>query len=351
MIERSELTLGDKPEMTRPPVGGRRILVVPPGGCYRDLADAVERISIENGVRLVRVATEIDVATACNTDLEATILVFEDAYLALNLDWDCAVFALPSPDDALSGAVWRFGIEPNSAISWVARWRCSALELRQGRRDANILILRPQNATYTPMEAVARHFGLQAPKSVLEDMSVPLRDWVSHWSANTREPASQVLDLNAPDRVKAVLPILSAYDLDLYHRDIEFDWPYSVFYCPDFEADLPRPTIDLTGRVRALYYGPYLYLPPGEWRVSARVSLAGLTSATHFRLEIDTGGAQVYSDVSLIADGRYDIYFNLEIDRTQVVDFRLWLLRPCFSGLLTFHRLYVQRVIDIPPES
>jgi hypothetical protein len=63
-------------------------------------------------------------------------------------------------------------------------------------------------------------------------------------------------------------------------------WPVEAFFSGD-KPDTPASLVaELTGAARILYYGPYLYLPPGSWRVRMTVGFSAEARSMPFSVEV-----------------------------------------------------------------
>lgn len=61
-------------------------------------------------------------------------------------------------------------------------------------------------------------------------------------------------------------------------------WPTRTFMLGDKPNEPAPPVADITGGARVIYYGPYFYLPPGEWRVRLVLAFSAETKGVPFSL-------------------------------------------------------------------
>lgn len=107
--------------------------------------------------------------------------------------------------------------------------------------------------------ALVEHFaGPEDENLSLEDV---LARHVGHYAR-----LDQLKDLVAADDAATVRQVLSP----LVHGAISPDigpiaWPTRTFMLGDKPDEPATPVADLTGGARIIYYGPYFFLPPGEW--------------------------------------------------------------------------------------
>jgi hypothetical protein len=111
------------------------------------------------------------------------------------------------------------------------------------------------------LRALKQRLTEQGTATSLEDM---LSRSVSGWTPQT-EIASHLTPEQAATVSQALAPLVHfAFD----DRPPSVVWPPRIFLSADM-PDQPLPVVlELTGGARTLFYGPYLYLPPGYYRVS-----------------------------------------------------------------------------------
>lgn len=107
--------------------------------------------------------------------------------------------------------------------------------------------------------------------------------------------------------------------------------------------------IDATGRARCLLLGPFISLPAGNWTLRMVMAFSPELTGTPFTLDVTgngQGGAKELGRVSFEATvGRYvaQITFNHR-DPSRPLEFRLFVDKPTFEGLVSLGYAELQRV-------
>ena len=116
--------------------------------------------------------------------------------------------------------------------------------------------------------------------------------------------------------------------------------------------DQPCPeVIDVTGRMRALVFGPMVVVPAGRWRLTVRVALSEDASRHGYILQFIHGEQLAELRFKPCGAGTY----TLEVDNGFALDamaaLRFWLADPAFHGELLFLGAEVERLADEPSAS
>lgn len=126
--------------------------------------------------------------------------------------------------------------------------------------------------------ALVEHFaGPEGENLSLEEV---LARHVDHYAR-----LDQLKDIVATDEAAAVRQVLSP----LVHGAVSSEvgpiaWPTRTFMLGDKPNEAATPVVDLTGGARVIYYGPYLFLPPGEWQARLVVAFSAEAKGIPFRL-------------------------------------------------------------------
>lgn len=126
--------------------------------------------------------------------------------------------------------------------------------------------------------ALVEHFaGPEGENLSLEEV---LARHVDHYAR-----LDHLKDLVAADEAAAVRQVLSP----LVHGAVSPDvgpvaWPTRTFMLGDRPNEPAPPVVDLTGGARVIYYGPYFFLPPGEWQARLVVAFSAEAKGVPFRL-------------------------------------------------------------------
>ena len=130
--------------------------------------------------------------------------------------------------------------------------------------------------------------------SQLEDMLAknvpewaPLEDQSSYFSADEAALVAQVL-----------APIVH-FAFEIHPPSVV--WSQKLFYLGDKPNEPPAVITDITGGARNLFYGPYLYLPPGRYRGSFVVGLSKDTRNMPFVLKVVQSAGQ-----SILAEAHWN---------------------------------------------
>lgn len=128
------------------------------------------------------------------------------------------------------------------------------------------------------------------------------------------------------------------------------DWRPCWFAYPDgFEGSVDSPVIDMTGRMRAMIYGPYIRLPAGRWRVD--VSFTVDPEKAHAPLLFEWGAGADFCRI--MTEIRFPGAYTVSLDRVwtepDAAQLRMWTAHPVFEGRFGFQGCRVTRVaLDDP---
>lgn len=143
---------------------------------------------------------------------------------------------------------------------------------------------------------------------------------------------------------------LSMFDQLPVEAGAESDWsPYWFAYASGETPSAASPWMDLTGRMRAVVYGPYICLPAGRWRVDVRVAVD--PERAHVPLLFEWGAGSDYCRV--MAEVHHAGTYSLSLDRiwteAGAAQLRIWNAHPVFQGRMIFEHCRVVRVADDDP--
>jgi hypothetical protein len=193
-------------------------------------------------------------------------------------------------------------------------------------------------------EAIARHFGLALNP-------VDIAKIVDDLMSTSHGPDGQSPDAaSSPDRLTernravvdgAVAPYLEHFLGDPLGR---ITWVRELFL-----ADGHRPAVrpvDVTGRVRALIYGPYIRLPLGTWM--AEVVLGFSEEATHVTFVVDVLSAGSQLCVTSLRPPHQGVYsvnlsFVINEQTDHPVEFRVVNERAAFDGKVALSHVLLSR--------
>ena len=124
-------------------------------------------------------------------------------------------------------------------------------------------------------------------------------------------------------------------------------WREPLFHYDQKLADRPNPAvIETSGRARALVWGPYIHLPAGVWRVTARFSVENGAEAHQFRAEWGTPEPTLYSSHAFRPgrEGIFEIVIEYKWLDVAPAEFRMIQTEGSLGGTFTFMGLQLERV-------
>lgn len=127
------------------------------------------------------------------------------------------------------------------------------------------------------------------------------------------------------------------------------NWAPHWFTYSDPEAADRSPWLDLTGRMRALIYGPNISLPTGRWRIDVRFAVDPEGGHAPLLFEWGTGNDYCRIMTDIEHRGAYGIALDRVWTEPGAAQLRIWTAHPVFEGLLNFESCRVTRVADDDP--
>jgi hypothetical protein len=122
------------------------------------------------------------------------------------------------------------------------------------------------------------------------------------------------------------------------------EWPRDVFdYTLKSELLGGGPEIELTGRGRILVHGPYIDLPAGHWRVTARFTVFPEDIA-YLVFEWGVLGAQTVHSVEVNKEGAYELVMDHVLVERGPMELRVWAARGHFMGRMAMGDCTVERL-------
>jgi hypothetical protein len=254
------------------------------------------------------------------------------------------IVSLSDPRSIVWELVSRHGLDLTDATRRVGA-SCAAIMSCLGRPQALVLNAGPdwqQPAATT--EAIARHFGLAVHPV---DIATIVDDTIT--SGDVPDIASLVGvsstdQLNDRDRVivdGAVGPYLKYF---LGEPSAQIIWVRELFL-----ADGHRPAlqpVDVTGRVRALIYGPYIRLPHGNWSAEVVLGFSEAARDVTFVVDVLSAGSQLcVTSLRPPREGVYSINLGFVINEQSdhPVEFRVVNERAAFDGKVALSHVRLSR--------
>jgi len=198
---------------------------------------------------------------------------------------------------------------------------------------------------------LAQHLSLAPPASLSDEIimaashglgrNAPLEAVLEARRDHYLSPASDIaaitLDPAVLTAAEVISPLLAMARNDTGRPVV---WPTAVFTFKD-RPDMPPPrTADIAGPARDLYYGPYFYLPPGQYRVEANLGFSDEIKDVPFVLELHGAAWLARARIEQRRAGDYRGYFNFNhTDPTAALEIRLRNERRVSSGRLSLIEL------------
>jgi hypothetical protein len=113
-------------------------------------------------------------------------------------------------------------------------------------------------------------------------------------------------------------------------------------------------TVDITGRVRALIYGPYIKLPPGRWSAEMVLGFSQEAMDMNFVIDVLIGGSQVAAtNIRPAYEGIISVtlHFVIEEGNDHGVEFRVVNERAAFEGRIAIGHTLLTPQIEVSGES
>lgn len=150
-------------------------------------------------------------------------------------------------------------------------------------------------------------------------------------------------------------PLASASPLSMFETlpvapGAEAAWaPHWFAFAPGAEPSDGGPWIDLTGRMRAIVYGPYIHLPAGRWRADVRFSVD--PEKAHVPLLFEWGSGSEFCRImtEVHHSGSYSISLDRIWPEAEAAQLRIWNAHPVFQGRMTFDHCRVVRIAEDDP--
>ena len=123
----------------------------------------------------------------------------------------------------------------------------------------------------------------------------------------------------------------------------EIEWPLEMFTRPDNRAI--RDPVDLTGPARALFYGPYLNLPVGDWIARVEFEIDGALSGVEALADVRVNEAVTEKSFEMPAKGifAYELSFHVA-DPHHPIEIRLFTKKSAIEGV------FLPRSVKVRPQ-
>jgi len=236
-----------------------------------------------------------------------------------------------------------------------------AIRAQTATAVANLAIGRAQGVRYLSrtteatvgqiIEGLAAHLGLPVSDAAMARVvmtasiglgaGAPLESVLAqrgrHYAPRARDRSGFAIAPEAMVAAEVIEPLLAMARGDTTRPIV---WPTPVFtFRDDPLAPTPR-TVEVSGPVRDLYYGPYLYLPPARYRVEAILAFSDEIKDVPFVLEVHGATWLARARIDQRGAGDYRGYFMLDHrEPTATVEIRLRNERGVMAGRLSLIEL------------
>jgi hypothetical protein len=248
------------------------------------------------------------------------------------------MIALDDPRDAALDLIYRHGLEMADAVRRVGS-SCASMMACVALPGA--LVLSPSRDWEQPLltaEKIARHYGLLIESVELEriiaDLAIagfgPLAEAPPWISLPETETVISVVNGAIAPYVDHFLgapfgPITWAGDLVMADGHVP-----------------AKHAVDITGRHRALLYGPYITVPPGNWTAEIVLGFSQEATEKNFLVDLLVAGKQICAtNIQPTRQGVYSLNLSFVIDEanTHPLEFRVINEKPAFDGRVALGRI------------
>lgn len=255
------------------------------------------------------------------------------------------LFLIEPPHRTLAFMQSRLGI---TAIDAIRSQTASAVANIAVGASAHTTILRSDTSrsVLEVVQLIADHLDANLPNSAIQDIALAsgMAGSVQARLADALAPDDEPRDTSLDTACQLALePVLRFAERDDVRPIV---WPTEVFTFHD-NPDRPPPlSPEIAGPSRNLYYGPYLYLPPANYRVEANLVFSRDFPEVPFVIEVHSQAWLAKARISERLAGRYRGYFHLHhADPTAAIEIRLRNESPVANGHLSLVELlfFVER--------
>ena len=247
------------------------------------------------------------------------------------------VVALDDPRAAFQNLVTRHGLDPIAATRAVAGSCASLLDYTI---TDNALVLRAEQDGRDPLgtaEAIAHHFELdvspleiaQSVEALAEIGMTPAPNDISTWWDCLEDPSREIVN-----------GVLDGYIDHFAGRGLgKIVWARDLFMIGDDPYQPATRSIDITGRIRNLLFGPYMILPPGSWVATIILGFSKEAAEMTYGIEFIAGPRCVSlcrTTIQPHGDRVFEatVIFTIEAATDQPISLRISNERAAFEGRL-----------------
>jgi hypothetical protein len=122
-------------------------------------------------------------------------------------------------------------------------------------------------------------------------------------------------------------------------------WPLACFYSGDYPNELASSFIEVVGRARMLYYGPYFHLPLGRWRADVQIIVSGNLHDKKLAVDVFCGVVLARHQFTPAQGGLLQASLPFIVERTEDrIEVRVELLEGAIEGYLGLKQVFLHPV-------
>jgi len=250
--------------------------------------------------------------------------------------------ALDDPRKTLAELMAHNGLGLTDAVRQVGSGSASVLPWLDLPRSLVLHAERDWLRAVETASALARHFELPISSRDIENI-------VSDLAAAGLEPGSSptvsALDHIGEAALRVVNGALAPYaNLNPESELNAISWGRDLFMMDGHQP--ATEIVDICGRVRALFYGPYIKLPPGQWLAEIVLGFSREATEMNFVIDILMGGTQIaVTKIQPAHEGIFSVNlsFVVEEGNDHAVEFRVVNERAAFDGKIALGEVTLVR--------
>jgi hypothetical protein len=246
--------------------------------------------------------------------------------------------ALNDPRDAAFDLIFRHGLEMSDAVRRVGN-SCASMMSCVSLPGALVLnASRDWQRPAITAEMIARHFGLDIDRAAIGNV---VEEVAGSGLGPETEPPEWGFDPRATAVAEIVGGAITPYvDHFLGAPFAPITWARELVMA---DGHIPAAhAVDVTGRVRALLYGPYISIPPGNWTAEVVLGFSHEATDVNFVVDILAAGKQLCAtSIQPAHEGIYSVNLSFVIDEGNAhpLEFRVVNEKPVFDGRLALGRI------------
>jgi hypothetical protein len=246
------------------------------------------------------------------------------------------IVALDDPRFAVEDILANDGIpDPIEATRIVAR---SCASITNSMKTSGALVLRASEAgrnLSATVEAIARHFELPITQEHVEDILNSMCFLPLALEREFNEPSSYRSDRLRQAYINSAL---GAYANFFKNRELgSITWERDLFYIDaGSHAEPAIHPVDITGRPRALVFGPYVNLPAGSWSANVTLGFSPEAADVSYYVEVFAGHQLTHVEIAPSNERFVEVNLRFSVDMAldHPLEIRVWNQRAAFDGRL-----------------